>query len=168
VSDRERIVGALAVGYAAVLLLRAEPAGSRPPIAGSPCARAVELDGVLLCDGAAPAVLGQVCATPDARPIASGDALRRALACAQDDPRRGGPGWGRMAPVGLGLLEQPVDVNRAAPEELATLPGVGPVIAAGIVAGRPYPSLEALERVRGLGEKRLRRLRPRARLEPEF
>jgi competence protein ComEA len=43
-----------------------------------------------------------------------------------------------------------VDVNTADAQTLETLPGVGPSIAQKIVAGRPYNSLQDLEKVKGL------------------
>ena len=44
--------------------------------------------------------------------------------------------------------------------ELEALPGIGPVIARRIVEGRPYRSVEELDRVRGIGKKRLEEIRP--------
>lgn len=62
------------------------------------------------------------------------------------------------------LLGLPVDLNEAGPGLLAQLPGVGPSLAAAIVASRatqgPFPSLDALLRVRGVGPATLARLRP--------
>jgi competence protein ComEA len=57
-----------------------------------------------------------------------------------------------------------ISLNSAAARELELLPGVGPVTAARIVAGRPYARLEELLRVKGIGEKTLERLRAHARL----
>ena len=57
---------------------------------------------------------------------------------------------------------QRVDVNRAGPEELESLPGIGSVIAGRIVEDRaangPFPNPGALTRVRGIGERSLGRL----------
>jgi DNA uptake protein ComE-like DNA-binding protein len=53
-----------------------------------------------------------------------------------------------------------VDVNAAGERLLATLPGVGPVTAARIVAGRPYHAVDDLLRVPGIGAARLEALRP--------
>lgn len=53
----------------------------------------------------------------------------------------------------------PVDVNRASAPELETLPGVGPAIAARIMAARPFESVADLERVRGVGPVAVERLR---------
>ena len=49
----------------------------------------------------------------------------------------------------------PVCVNSGSVSNLMTLPGIGPVLAARIVAGRPYSSPADLIRVRGIGMKKL-------------
>lgn len=58
-----------------------------------------------------------------------------------------------------------VDVNRAGREALESLPGIGAVIADRIIEDRtangPFPGVEALTRVRGIGERSLGRLAPR-------
>jgi len=56
--------------------------------------------------------------------------------------------------------DERVDVNAASERLLATLPGVGPVTAARIVAARPFHSLDDLLRVPGIGPSRLEALRP--------
>jgi len=53
-----------------------------------------------------------------------------------------------------------VDVNLASERLLATLPGVGPVTAARIVAARPFHVVDDLLRVPGIGPVRLEALRP--------
>jgi len=53
-----------------------------------------------------------------------------------------------------------VSINSAPPGSLDTLPGIGPVMAARIVAHRPYASLDDLLRVPGIGPSTLERLRP--------
>jgi competence ComEA-like helix-hairpin-helix protein len=66
-------------------------------------------------------------------------------------------------PLALG---ETVDLDRADAEELVRLPRIGPGMAARIVADReargPYGSLEALDRVPGLGPAGLEALRPYA------
>jgi len=54
----------------------------------------------------------------------------------------------------------PVDVNRASLAALQTIPGVGPAMAARIVAGRPYGQVEDLLRVKGIGPATLAKLQP--------
>ena len=58
-----------------------------------------------------------------------------------------------------------INVNTATEAELEALPGVGPVIARRIIEGRPYRSVEDLERVKGIGKKRLEEIRPLAMVE---
>jgi competence protein ComEA len=53
-----------------------------------------------------------------------------------------------------------INVNTASQAELEALPGIGPVIARRIVKGRPYPSVGELDRVKGVGKKRLEEIRP--------
>ena len=58
-----------------------------------------------------------------------------------------------------------IDVNLADAAELASLPGIGPSLAAAILADRaangPFPSVEALDRVKGIGPSTVERLRAR-------
>lgn len=57
-----------------------------------------------------------------------------------------------------------VDLNRASADELALLPGVGPVLAQRMVDWRKahgrYRNVEELQEVKGIGKKRLEQLRP--------
>jgi competence protein ComEA len=53
-----------------------------------------------------------------------------------------------------------VNLNTASQAEIESLPGIGPVLAQRIIEGRPYRSLEDLDRVKGIGPKLLERLRP--------
>lgn len=61
-----------------------------------------------------------------------------------------------------------LDLNRATALQLESLPGVGPVLAAEIVAWRSrnggFAAVDQLLEVRGIGPARLRRLRPRVRV----
>jgi competence protein ComEA len=63
-----------------------------------------------------------------------------------------------------------VDLNHATAEELRALPGIGPALAARVVAWRaehgPFRSVDALESVPGIGHKTATRLRPRVRASP--
>ncbi len=70
------------------------------------------------------------------------------------------PGASRRAPPSAPAV---LDLNRASAEELETLPGVGPALAARIVTARQerlFTSVEDLERVPGIGPATLQRLRP--------
>jgi hypothetical protein len=53
-----------------------------------------------------------------------------------------------------------INLNTATEVELEALPEVGPVLSRWIIEGRPYRSVEELERVRGIGKKRLEEIRP--------
>ncbi len=54
-----------------------------------------------------------------------------------------------------------INPNTATVEELRTLPGVGPVIAGKIVAGRPYHSVADLMKVDGIGADKMTGIKPR-------
>jgi len=56
----------------------------------------------------------------------------------------------------------PIDINRASAAQLETLPGIGPDLAKAIIKGRPYQSLEDLEKVKGIGPATLEKVRTRA------
>ncbi len=77
-----------------------------------------------------------------------------------------------LAPVGAAalLLGLPIDLNLAGEAELSALPGIGPGLASRIVSDReergPYPRLEALSRVKGLGPARVGALRGWAEARP--
>jgi len=49
-----------------------------------------------------------------------------------------------------------IDLNSATGEELMSVDGIGPVLSARIIAGRPYGTIDDLLKVKGIGPKRLR------------
>jgi beta-lactamase superfamily II metal-dependent hydrolase len=53
-----------------------------------------------------------------------------------------------------------ININTATQAELEGRPGVGPEIARRIIEGRPYSSVDDLDRVKGIGKKRLDEIRP--------
>ncbi|MEP6686468.1 MAG: helix-hairpin-helix domain-containing protein [Verrucomicrobiota bacterium] len=53
-----------------------------------------------------------------------------------------------------------LDVNAATADELDHLPGIGAVLAARIIAARPFKSADDLRRVKGIGAKKYVKLRP--------
>lgn len=57
--------------------------------------------------------------------------------------------------LGAGLR---LDVNSASWTDLQAIPGIGPSLATRVVAGRPYATVAALERVRGIGPRTRARL----------
>jgi len=143
-------------------------AGERVDVDRAPAAELARLPRI------GPALAARIVADRDAQgPFGSLEALERvagvgkttvkALApyVAFSAPPRRGSG-GPAAQVG------PVPVNRATPEELAALPGVGPRLAEAIVAERrrngPFRSPDDLQRVRGIGPKLVTRLTGRIRI----
>ena len=64
----------------------------------------------------------------------------------------------------------PIDLNRASAAELTRLPGIGPVLAARIVAARdsdgPFTSVDELRRVNGVGPSKLAAFRDRLMVSP--
>jgi DNA uptake protein ComE-like DNA-binding protein len=53
-----------------------------------------------------------------------------------------------------------IDINTATEKELTTVPGIGHVMAARIIAARPFKSADDLKRVSGIGDKKYAQLRP--------
>lgn len=52
-----------------------------------------------------------------------------------------------------------IDLNSATREELMSIDGIGPVLSARIIAGRPYRTIDDLLKVKGIGPKRLKNFR---------
>lgn len=52
-----------------------------------------------------------------------------------------------------------VDLNTASLKELEALPGIGPVHARAIIEGRPFRSVDDLEKIKGIGKARIEALR---------
>ena len=124
---------------------------------------------VALCAALAAAPLRERLETPAARtpcaPAGRGRFPRQWLGCAAD------PGASRPLAsderLALGL---PVDPNRASARELALVPGLSRRLADEVVSDRerngPFPDVDSLERVRGVGPKRLARARAALAVEP--
>jgi endonuclease YncB( thermonuclease family) len=53
-----------------------------------------------------------------------------------------------------------IDINTATEKELTTVPGIGHVMAARIIAARPFRSADDLKKVSGIGEKKYALIRP--------
>jgi competence ComEA-like helix-hairpin-helix protein len=94
--------------------------------------------------------LAQQIARVDSAVVSGGRRPRRAAEPAPSERHAAGhlaPVTAESAPI--------VDIDRATIEELDQLPGIGPALAARIVADRelngPFGSLSALEEVRGIG-----------------
>lgn len=70
----------------------------------------------------------------------------------------------KLAPmVVVRPLPTAVDINEDPIARLETLPGIGPVMAREIIAGRPYTKYDDLEKIKGLGPKKIDELRGRLR-----
>ena len=75
----------------------------------------------------------------------------------------------KMAPARLQAFEVPIDLNHAGADELASLDGIGPKLAAKILRARqeqPFRSVDELARVRGIGSRRIEKLRFRLLVTP--
>ena len=53
-----------------------------------------------------------------------------------------------------------IDINTATEKELTTVPGIGHVLAARIIAARPFRSADDLKKVSGIGDKKYAQTRP--------
>lgn len=76
--------------------------------------------------------------------------------------------WVVLAFVTFGFAAetQRVDINNASKELIETLPGIGPKLAQEIINGRPYRTIEDLDKVKGIGPKKLEQLRLRVLIAP--
>jgi competence protein ComEA len=53
-----------------------------------------------------------------------------------------------------------IDINTATEKELTTVPGIGHVMAARIIAARPFRSADDLKKISGIGDKKYAQIRP--------
>ena len=58
------------------------------------------------------------------------------------------------------LFPAQLDINTATEKELRLIPGIGPVLAARIIAARPFRSADDLKKVNGIGDKKYAEIRP--------
>lgn len=61
---------------------------------------------------------------------------------------------------------QAVDINNASQEAIETLPGIGPKLAQQIIAARPFRTFTDLDKVSGIGPKKLEQLRGKIVIAP--
>ncbi len=122
---------------------RRRPRGPEPP---DPQAREVQPKRAARRPSGAPADPGE-----PRRPRSRGDA---AESPSRSAARRPGS-WGTRPPV---------DLDTAAPDEIAAIPAIGPALARRIVADRieygPFGSIDGVERVRGISRSLARRFQP--------
>ncbi len=109
---------------------------------------------------------------PPEEPRQSADEVAPSLAPATRSPEVVAPTGARKPvrdakPVSAafrGKAETKLDLNRATLEQFQQLPGIGPALAQRLIdhrhAGGPFRSVEDLRKVKGLGPKRIERLRP--------
>jgi len=90
-------------------------------------------------------------------PGASAAPLTRERAATVPSSARPAPSPRRAAPF-------PLDINRVGVEDLAALPGLGDILAQRVVEYRKrhggFRSVDELQKVRGIGKKRMEQLRP--------
>jgi DNA uptake protein ComE-like DNA-binding protein len=154
-----------------------EPAGARIVPMGNPALFALPVDvdrhgaeALAAVPGVGASLAEAIVASREADgPFGSVDALSRLDGVG---PHR----LAKLAPflVATGTPRPPtpppaVDLNRATAEELEALPGIGPVLAARIVAARaerPFDDVAALQRVSGVGPSLLAKLGGRVVVAP--
>jgi competence ComEA-like helix-hairpin-helix protein len=84
----------------------------------------------------------------------SGQALKAASATPQPSASASHPHAKETPTLGK------IDINTATEKELRSVPGIGPVMAARIIAARPFRSADDLKKVNGIGDKNYAKIRP--------
>jgi competence ComEA-like helix-hairpin-helix protein len=75
-----------------------------------------------------------------------------------------------IAPLKLEKTESPqglIDLNTATEKELQSIKGIGPVLTKRIIAGRPYRTVDDLNKVKGIGPKTIENIQPYIVIRPE-
>lgn len=98
-------------------------------------------------------------------PLASwGISTASAQATKRDDAKT--QAKAKDAPKTKAATRTPIDLNSATADELAELPGIGPVLAKAIVAGRPYKTVDDLKNVKGIGDAKFATLSKLVKVTP--
>lgn len=156
-----------AVAGDAARLARPLAAGERVDLDRAPAVELVRLPRI------GPSLAARIVADREGRgPYGSLEALRRVPGIGEatlEALRPFAAFSGRAGPVSRDSARaRVVAVNRATAEELRTLPGIGPGLAAAIIAerarGGPYRSVDDLQRVPGIGPVLVQRLAGRIRI----
>jgi DNA uptake protein ComE-like DNA-binding protein len=103
-----------------------------------------------------PGKKGQSRATPLATPFAGSSPLPSPGAQNPSSSPRTAPRSHSKEKTPLGKI----DINTATEKELRMIPGIGPVMAARIIAARPFRSADDLKKVNGIGDKKYAKVRP--------
>jgi competence protein ComEA len=133
----------------------------RPGVYHLPAGARVD-DAITAAGGAVPGV--DVDAVNRAAPVSDGQRVRVPLPGEPAPPPEPAPAPTSASSTGMPTPAAPVNLNTATVEQLETLPGVGPAIAAAIVDQRTrsggFRTVRDLLDVRGIGESRLAQLEP--------
>lgn len=65
----------------------------------------------------------------------------------------------QTSPAGTTANGTKISINTAKQAELESLPGIGPGLAAAIIRGRPFDSVDQLNRVPGIGPKKFEQVK---------
>jgi len=144
------VIGAAAVGIAWSISARRVPVATPIPVTASSKTHAISTPGST-AQAAKPAPVQ----TP--KPIVTELPPR-------DSPPQFAVAPNQAKPAEAAATSGPINVNSATTEQLETLPGIGPGLAAKIVEDRSkngrFRSIKDLDRVPGIGPKLLERVRP--------
>ncbi len=101
---------------------------------------------------------------PDATTSAQSAASPGTVAAPLLGTNQGRAGTVRPVAAVVRAPDEKLDLNRATAQDFERLPGIGPVLAKTLVDDRarrgPFKTVEELKRVKGIGAKRMERVRP--------